>query len=100
MSTVIANNPFLKMPGIDPAKLHVAFLSDTPAPASLKKLAELTRLPDQASCVGKEVYLYLPNGVSQSSLWKTPLDRVLSVVTTMRNWKTVNTLHRMGVDCG
>jgi hypothetical protein len=26
---------------------------------------------------------------------KTPLDRVLSVITTTRNWKTVSTLHQM-----
>ena len=38
-------------------------------------------------------------GVSGSSLWKHPLDRVLSVEATTRNWKTVNTLHQMCLDC-
>jgi uncharacterized protein (DUF1697 family) len=97
--STIANNPFLNRPGIDPEKLHVAFLSEPPAAPALKKLAELTLAPDQSRCRDKEVYLYFPNGVSGSSLWKHPLDRVLSVEATMRNWKTVNALHKMCMDC-
>jgi uncharacterized protein (DUF1697 family) len=95
----IAGNPFLKQPGIDPEKLHVAFLAETPVPTALKKLAELTLAPDQSRCRAKEVYFYFPNGVSGSSLWKHPLDRVLGVEATMRNWKTVNTVHQMCADC-
>ena len=95
----IEGNPFLNDREIDPEKLHVAFLAQTPAPAALKKLAELTIAPDRSHGVGREVYFYFPNGVSQSSLWKHPLDRVLGVETTMRNWRTVNTLHQMCVDC-
>ena len=95
----IANSPFVKQRGIDPEKLHVTFLSEIPAPVALKKLADLTIPPDQSRCLGKEIYLYLPNGVSESSLMKSPLDRALSVVTTTRNWKTVNAIHQMCLDC-
>ncbi|MGD0567500.1 MAG: DUF1697 domain-containing protein [Candidatus Sulfotelmatobacter sp.] len=95
----IKNNPFVNQAGIDHEKFHVAFLSQAPAPAALKKLADLTLAPDQSRCLGREVYLYFPNGVSGSSLWKHPLDGVLSVVTTTRNWRTVNTLHQMCLDC-
>jgi uncharacterized protein (DUF1697 family) len=99
MGKTIEGNPFSKKRGIDLEKLHVAFLSDAPAPEALKKLEALTTAPDKSRCCGKEVYLYLPNGVSKSFWMKTPLDRVLSVVTTTRNWRTVNTLHDMCRDC-
>jgi len=99
MKKMIASNPFLKERGIDLEKLHVAFLSETPAPPALKKLAELTITPDRSRCSGKEVYLYLPNGFSGSGFMKKPLDRILSVVTTTRNWKTVNQLSHMCMDC-
>jgi uncharacterized protein (DUF1697 family) len=99
IAATIENNPLLNKPGVDPEKLHVAFLSDIPAAAALQKLADLTLAPDQSRGLGKEIYLYFPNGVSSSSLWKHPLDRVLSVVTTTRNWKTVCTLHQMCLDC-
>jgi len=99
INKTIANNPFLNDSSINPEKLHVAFLSEAPAPLALKRLAELTLEPDQSRCLGKEVYFHFPKGVSGSSLWKHPLDRVLSVEVTTRNWKTVNTLHEMCLDC-
>jgi uncharacterized protein (DUF1697 family) len=94
----IANNPFLKERGIDPERLHVMFLSEVPAPTALKKLVDLIPPPDQARGSGREIYFYLPNGVSQSVLFKTPVDRMLAVVPTMRNWRTVNALHQMCQD--
>jgi uncharacterized protein (DUF1697 family) len=99
MSKAIKNNPFLKRRGIDPEKLHVMFLSAVPGPAALEKLADLTAAPDQSLRSGQEIYFYLPNGVSQSVLMKNPVDRILAVVTTTRNWKTVNSLNQMCQDC-
>jgi uncharacterized protein (DUF1697 family) len=95
----IADNPFLKERGIDAEKLHVMFLSDAPTPAAVKKLYDVIAPPDHCRSADREIYFYLPNGVSQSVLFKIPVDRMLSVVTTMRNWKTVNALHQMCQDC-
>ncbi len=75
------------------------FLSEAPAPAALKKLSDLTAAPNQCRSVDREIYFYLPNGVSQSVLMKSPVDRILAVVTTTRNWRTVNSLHQMCRDC-
>jgi uncharacterized protein (DUF1697 family) len=99
IAATIENNPLLNQRGIDQEKLHVAFLSEVAASPALQKLADLTLAPDRSRALGKEIYLYFPNGVSNSSLWKHPLDRVLSVVTTTRNWKTVRTLNQMCLDC-
>jgi uncharacterized protein (DUF1697 family) len=99
MAKTIERNPFLKQRGIDHEKLHVMFLSDAPAPAALKKLADLTAAPDQCRSSGGEIYFYLPNGASKSVLMKSPVDRILAVVTTTRNWRTVNSLHQMCQDC-
>jgi uncharacterized protein (DUF1697 family) len=92
---IIEDNPFLKQRGIDPEKLHVTFLSEAPAVTSVKTVEELITPPDQARFQRKEIYFYLPNGVSSSILMKRPVDRLLGVVTTTRNWRTVNTLHAM-----
>jgi len=94
----ISNNPFVNERGVDQEKLHVTFLSGVPMPSNLKKLETLTTAPDRSHCRGKELYLYLPNGASESSLMKRPLDRVLSVITTTRNWRTVNQLDQMCLD--
>jgi uncharacterized protein (DUF1697 family) len=99
LGNTINANPFLKQRGIDLEKLHVTFLADIPPASGLKKLAEFTVAPDQSRCVGKEIYLYLPNGFSASSLWKVPWEKALVVATTTRNWKTVNAIHQMCRDC-
>ena len=95
----LAANPFLKERGIDHEKLHVTFLSDIPAASALQKLAEFTVAPDQSCCIGQEIFLHLPNGFSASSLWKVPWEKALGVVTTTRNWRTVNAILQMCKDC-
>src|ERR1700756_2629878 len=99
MSKIIRSNPFARQ-GLDGAKLHVVFLPDVPSPAAVKKLESLTLAADKVHVAGKEIYFYFPNGVSGSSLWKHPLDRVLGISATMRNWNTVNKLHEMAGECG
>ena len=98
MKTIIDGNRFTKDPGIDLAKLHVVFLSQPASPAALKKLQELMLAPDRMMQRDKEIYFYFPNGVSGSSLWKHPLDRVTGVAGTMRNWKTVTTVYQMAME--
>jgi uncharacterized protein (DUF1697 family) len=100
MGETIRTNPFLKKRGIDQAKLHVMFLAESPGPSDRKQFAGLTAAPDQSHCLGKEIYLYLPNGVAESSLANNPLERRLLKRATMRNWRTVNNLYQMGLDCG
>lgn len=99
LKATVENNPFLKERDVDLEKLHVMFLSDVLASSAIKKLAELTTAPDQARCLDRHIYFSFPNGVSQSVLFKSPIDRILAVVNTTRNWKTVNSIHQMCREC-
>ena len=99
MAGAIKNNSFAAAKGIDQEKLHVMFLSAPPAPDALSKLNAWIAEPEQCRCLGRELYLYLPNGAGESKLLKAPLDRILSVVSTTRNWRTVNSLHQMCQEC-
>ena len=98
IKAIINDNPFMKEPGIDASNLHVVFLSQPASPTALNKLRDLTIAPDGVSYGDKEIYFYFPNGVSGSSVWKHPLDRVTGVTGTMRNWKTVTTLYQMAME--
>lgn len=99
MAKIIETNPMLKHRGIDVKYLHIVFLSHAPDAAAIKRLESLTLAPDKVHAAGKEIYFYFPNGVSGSSLWKHPLDRVLGLSATMRNWNTVNRLYEMAGNC-
>ncbi len=95
LKRIVDQNPLLKENGVDPAKLHVLFLSEKLSAPAEKKLEQLTLAPDRVRGSGSEIYFYFPKGVSGSSLWKHPLDRELGISGTMRNWNTVNKLHEM-----
>jgi uncharacterized protein (DUF1697 family) len=99
INAAVDNNPFLREKGIDLEKLHVMFLSEAPVPAALEKFASLISPPDRCHCLNKQIFFYLPNGVSGSVLMKQPVDRLLQVVPTMRNWRTVNQLVQMCKEC-
>ena len=92
-------NPFLKQKGIDPSNLHVIFLSSRPEAADVKKLETIPSRDDRFEWRDQCLYLHLPNGTAQSRLANSPLEKLLSVRTTTRNWNTVNELHKMAQDC-
>jgi len=95
MAAIVSGNPFLRDSRLDPTKLHVYFLAEPPSPDAAKELKSLAAKPDLAHLAEREIYLYLPNGVSQSSVWNSPMERRLLKRATMRNWKTVTTLLEM-----
>lgn len=99
LDEIVTGNPLLRERGVDESKLHVVFVREAPSPAAIRKLESLTLEPDKIRHAGQEIYFYFPNGVSGSSLWKHPLDRILEVPGTMRNWRTVITLSGMAAEC-
>ena len=100
LETIVSKNPLTKLRSADPATFHVAFLREPPSPDAIDKLRSLTLAPDLVEAAEREIYFHFPNGVSGSSLWKHPLDKVLQVPVTMRNWNTVNQLRRMAGELG
>lgn len=99
LGRVVAENPFVKEKGIDPAKLHVTFMSGPAAAEGLKKLGALPAGADRFSCrtTSTSVYLHCPGGYGNTKLSNGAIEKALALGATTRNWKTVTTLHRMAV---
>ena len=95
ISEVTRNNPFLKEKDIDPAKLHVTFLSRAPEKAALKMLDAIAAGPDRFRCSDEVIYLHCPGGYGETKLSNNALEKALSVSATTRNWNTVSKLHEM-----
>ena len=92
LSAISQNNPLLKKLNGISDKLHVTFLSAFPDKDTCSKLLEYQFLPDEFELVGKEVYLYCPNGYGQTKLTNQFFESKLKVNATTRNWKTVEAL--------
>ncbi len=94
MREVVARNPFAARAGFEPAKLCVFFLADAPSAEVLDKLATINVGAEKIRPMGREIYIYFPDGMGQSKL-PPVLDRALKMLATARNWNTVNKLVEM-----
>lgn len=87
LDKAIAENPFPDAEA-DPAALHLGFLDAMPAHPDLQKLESL-RNPSERFHLGDRVfYLHAPGGVGRSKLAASS-EKLLGVLMTDRNWKTV-----------
>jgi uncharacterized protein (DUF1697 family) len=106
---IIDSNPFLNQRNVDLEKLHVTFLSDSPAEQGLRNLPasggdrlakeQLAKTLDskagnaeEFSVYDKEIYLFCPNGYGKTKFSNSFFEKKLNVSATTRNWKTVNAL--------
>lgn len=94
LATVVGTNPFVR-PGVDPKRLHVAFLADSPAKSHVSSLDGARSPGDEFTLLGREIYLHLPNGAGKSKFTNAYFDSKLKTTSTIRNWATVNRLLQM-----
>jgi uncharacterized protein (DUF1697 family) len=87
----VRRNPFARRNDIHPSKLLVCFLAETPGKQGLAELAKLKSkdYPEEAHLVGRELFVYFPNGAGKSKFPWASLDRVFKTASTARNWNTV-----------
>ena len=92
LKKIIIQNPFTKEKNIDLKKLHVTFLSETPAKEKLEQIKEVDFSPDKFIIKEKEIYLHVPNSYGETKLSNKFFENKLKVTATTRNWNTVNKL--------
>ena len=69
---------------------YVSLLLTSPSQAQIERLDAFRNESDEYRVVGREIYLLLRHGVRNSKLANNL--HKLDVPSTMRNWKTINTL--------
>jgi uncharacterized protein (DUF1697 family) len=85
-------NPFLEEPAFDPAKMAVIFLHEIPSAEQLKKVAEVDYPPDMFRIIGRDIFIYCPNGFGKTKLYTNFFEKKMGVAGTARNWKTITTI--------
>jgi len=95
--SIIKGCPFPELDLVaEGTRVMVTFLADIPSNVHIDKLMEYVKEPERLVFVGKEVYLYCPNGYGTSKLNNNFLEKKLGVGATTRNWKSVVKLWELG----
>jgi len=92
---VISRNPFARRRGIDPKKLAVMFLKETPGPECLQNALKIKTVPEELWINGHEAYVYFPNGMARPKMPWPAIERALKTTGTGRNWNTVTKLFEL-----
>jgi uncharacterized protein (DUF1697 family) len=89
VAAVVAGDPFATV-ATDPARYLVTFLPEPPAAAAVDALPPADS--GEYLVRGRELYLWLPDGIANTPLAAWKWDRLLGVAGTGRNWNTVRKL--------
>lgn len=91
LRSIVAANP-LSDAATDPSRLLVTFLSQPVDHAVLGEIDPADFSPDRFAPGEREIYVWAPNGVSETKLTHAFWEKRLGVTATGRNWRTVERL--------
>jgi uncharacterized protein (DUF1697 family) len=95
LQQVVARNPFAKRSGIEPGKLLVNFLAADPGKEAREKALAIKIGPEEMHLIGREAYIYFPNGQGRSKFPWAAIERTLGTSGTGRNWNSVTKMLEM-----
>lgn len=91
---VVRANPFAATRGVEPARLLVLFLAERPSRAAASRLESVRKVREELRLLGRELYVWFPDGMGRSKLTTAALERALGPGTG-RNWNSVTRLLAM-----
>ena len=86
---IVAANPFKKEAKSDPAHLAVTFCREAPDAAALKAMRAEARGEEDFKVVGRELFVWYPDGMGTSRLALAFSKNRIGTICTARNWNTV-----------
>jgi uncharacterized protein (DUF1697 family) len=92
LNELFSANPFLDEIESDPAKMAVIFLHESPSAEQIKKVKDVDYPPDKFKIIGREIFIYCPNGFGRTKIYTNFFEKKMGVIGTARNWKTISTL--------
>lgn len=95
LSELFSINPFFNEEKFDAAKMAVIFLHEDPSPDQIEKVKDISYPPDKFKIIGREIFIYCPNGFGRTKLYTNFFEKKMGVIGTARNWKTITTLQSM-----
>ncbi|MCX6321174.1 MAG: DUF1697 domain-containing protein [Bacteroidia bacterium] len=92
MRKLISANPFIEERNFEPSKMAVMLLYEKTTKAQIQKVIDIDYPPDKFKIIGKEIFIYCPNGFGRTKLYTNFFEKKMGVTGTARNWKTITTI--------
>jgi uncharacterized protein (DUF1697 family) len=89
---LLANHPFGDEQLEDGRFAHVGFCRDQPDRDGFEALQEGHAGSEEMKLIGRELFVYYPDGSGRSKLTNSVIEKHLGTPTTSRNWNTVEKL--------
>ena len=87
--SLFAEHPFTSEQIEDPRFAHVGFCRDKPDRDGFEALQEAHVGPEEMKLIGRELFVYYPEGSGRSKLTNSVIEKHLGTPTTSRNWNTI-----------
>jgi uncharacterized protein (DUF1697 family) len=97
IDAVVAGNPLAGV-ATDPARYLVTFMAEPPDRALVDTLPPAAEGGGEYLVRGRELYLWLPDGIQGTPLASWKWDALLGRPGTARNWNTVTKLARLAAE--
>lgn len=78
-------NPFSARHDVNPAQLLITFLAAEPGPEAHTTLRNLKIQREELHLIGRELYIYFPDGIGKSKVPWSSVEKLLKVTGTARN---------------
>jgi uncharacterized protein (DUF1697 family) len=95
LEVCLKNNPFLKEKDVDTKKLYVSFVSMELKNERIHDLKISKIKPDQVHIDQSRIYIKYDISPAKTRLDNNYIEKNLNVISTIRNWNTVNRLFEL-----
>jgi uncharacterized protein (DUF1697 family) len=95
LQAIIAKNPFQDQPDKASNWVVVSFMAAPPDEAAQAELRKSYAGPEEIFILGRDVYIYYPNGIGRSKLTLSLIEKKLKTVGTARNLNTILQLRKL-----
>lgn len=68
------------------------FLHENATEAQIQKVIDSNYPPDKFKIIGREIFIFCPNGFGKTKLYTNFFENKMGVAGTARNWKTIKKL--------
>jgi uncharacterized protein (DUF1697 family) len=95
LNAIIGNNPFQEQAMRESNRIIALFLESYPISTALEDIQKTYKGPEEIHIIGKEAFIYYPEGQGRSKLTNVFLEKKMKTAGTARNWNTVLKLQQL-----